>query len=83
MDKYIDNTSDLELKSKFTIILKQKEDKKDIRVRRQNIRIYILFSIVFLLIYIILKEYVYDHVIIKRGGLNYFTLCENIPYDCH
>ena len=28
MDKYIDNTSDLELKSKFTIILKQKEDKQ-------------------------------------------------------
>ena len=30
-----------------------------------------------------MKEYVYDYVIIKRGGLNHFTLCDNIPEGCN
>ena len=81
MNKYLDNSSELEKQSKTGINVKPKEKELDVILRRQNIRIYILFLVLGLLIFMSLKEYVYDYVIIKKGGLNYFTLCQNIPND--
>tara|TARA_Y200000002_G_scaffold374006_1_gene374048 strand:- start:651 stop:902 length:252 start_codon:yes stop_codon:yes gene_type:complete len=83
MNKYLDNSSELEKQSKTDINFKPKEKELDVILRRQNIRIYILFLVLGLLIFMCLKEYVYDYVIIKKGGLNYFTLCQNIPNDCY
>ena len=83
MNKYLDNSSELEKQSKTDINVKPKEKELDVILRRQNIRIYILFLVLGLLIFMCLKEYVYDYVIIKKGGLNYFTLCQNIPNDCY
>ena len=81
MNKYLDNSSELEKQSKTGINVKPKEKELDVILRRQNIRIYILFLVLGLLIFMSLKEYVYDYVIIKKGGLNHFTLCQNIPND--
>jgi len=81
--KYIDNSSDLEKDSRYTLQLRNKEDEYAIRTRRQNMRMYILFGILVFILYIVMKEYVYDYVIIKRGGLNHFTLCDNIPEGCN
>ena len=81
MNKYLDNSSELEKQSKTDINFKPKEKELDVILRRQNIRIYILFLVLGLLIFMSLKEYVYDYVIIKKGGLNHFTLCQNIPND--
>ena len=81
--KYIDNSSDLEKDSKYTLLIQNKEDEDAIRTRRQNTRIYILFGVLIFILYIIMKEYIYDYVIIKRGGLNHFTLCDNIPEGCN
>ena len=81
--KYIDNSSDLEKDSKYTLLIRNKEDEDAIRTRRQNTRIYILFGVLIFILYIIMKEYIYDYVIIKRGGLNHFTLCDNIPEGCN
>jgi len=72
--KYIDNISELEKNSIYTLQLREKENEYEIRTRRQNIRIYILFSILIFILYIVLKEYVYDYVIIRRDGLNHMTL---------
>lgn len=83
MNKYLDNSSELEKQSKTDINVKPKEKELDVILRRQNIRIYILFLVLGLLIFMSLKEYVYDYVIIKKGGLNHFTLCQNISYDCY
>ena len=86
MDKfaaYLGNSSELEKDSKTDIKIKPKELEVDINLRRQKIRIYILFAIFAFVIYMVLKEYVYDYVVIKRGGLNHFTLCQNIPEDCY
>lgn len=83
MNKYLDNSSELEKQSKTDINVKPKEKELDVILRRQNIRIYILFLVLGLLIFMSLKEYVYDYVIIKKGGLNHFTLCQNIPNDCY
>ena len=83
MDKfaaYLGNSSELEKDSKTDIKTRTKELEVDVNLRRQKIRIYILFAFV---IYMVLKEYVYDYVVIKRGGLNHFTLCQNIPEDCY
>ena len=85
MDKfaaYLGNSSELEKDSKTDIKIRTKELEVDVTLRRQKIRIYILFAIFAFVIYMILKEYVYDYVVIKRGGLNHFTLCQNIPEDC-
>jgi len=86
MDKfaaYLGNSSELETDSKTEIKTRAKELETDIALRRQKIRIYILFTIFAFVIYMALKEYVYDYVVIKRGGLNHFTLCQNIPGDCY
>jgi len=86
MDKfaaYLGNSSELETDSKTEIKTRAKELETDIALRRQKIRIYILFAIFAFVIYMVLKEYVYDYVVIKRGGLNHFTLCQNIPGDCY
>ena len=86
MDKfaaYLGNDSDLEKASKTEIKTRTKELEEDVILRRQKIRIYILFAIFAFVIYMVLKEYVYDYVVIKRGGLNHFTLCQNIPEDCY
>lgn len=72
--KYIDNISELEKDSIYTLQLREKENEYEIRTRRQNIRIYILFAILIFILYIVMKEYVYDYVIIRRDGLNYMTL---------
>jgi len=72
--KYIDNISELEKNSIYTLQLREKENEYEIRTKRQNIRIYILFSILIFILYIVLKEYVYDYVIIRRDGLNHMTL---------
>ena len=48
MDKfaaYLDKSSELEKDSKIEITSKAKEDENDIIIRRQNIRIYILFAL--------------------------------------
>lgn len=45
----------------------------------QNVRIYIFYFILLFLLIMVMKEYVYEFIIIKRGGLNHFTLKENIP----
>ncbi len=81
--QYLDNSSELEKDSKTDIKTREKEKEEDIISRRQNFRIYILFAIFAFIIYMVLKEYAYDYVIIKRGGLNHFTLCQNIPNDCY
>ena len=86
MDKfaaYLGNSSELEKDSKTDIKTRAKELEVDVNLRRQKIRIYILFAIFAFVIYMVLKEYVYDYVVIKRGGLNHFTLCQNIPEDCY
>ena len=86
MDKfaaYLGNSSELEKDSKTDIKTRTKELEVDVNLRRQKIRIYILFAIFAFVIYMVLKEYVYDYVVIKRGGLNHFTLCQNIPEDCY
>lgn len=86
MDKfaaYLGNSSELEKDSKTDIKIRAKELEVDVNLRRQKIRIYILFAILAFVIYMVLKEYVYDYVIIRRGGLNHFTLCQNIPEDCY
>ena len=80
--EYLGNSSELEKDSKTDIKTRTKELKVDLNLRRQKIRIYILFAIFAFVIYMVLKEYVYDYVVIKRGGLNHFTLCENIQEDC-
>jgi hypothetical protein len=72
--KYIDNISELEKDSIYTLQLREKENEYEIRTRRQNIRIYILFAILIFILYIVMKEYVYDYVIIRRDGLNHMTL---------
>ncbi len=72
--KYIDNISELEKNSIYTLQLREKENEYEIRTRRQNIRIYILFGILIFILYIVMKEYVYDYVIIRRDGLNHMTL---------
>lgn len=79
----IDSGSDLEKDSKYALKLRIKEDEYDVRTKRQNIRIYILFAILIFILYIVMKEYVYDYVVIKRGGLNHLTLCDNIPEGCY
>lgn len=86
MDKfaaYLGNSSELEKDSKTDIKTRTKELEVDVNLRRQKIRIYILFAIFAFVIYMVLKEYVYDYVVIKRGGLNHFTLCQNILEDCY
>jgi hypothetical protein len=86
MDKfkqYIDSSSDLEKDSRYILQIREKEDENEIRTIRQNTRIYILFGVVIFILYIVMKEYVYDYLIIKRGGLNSFTLCDNIPGGCN
>ena len=72
--KYIDNISELEKDSIYALQLREKENEYEIRTRRQNIRIYILFAILIFILYIVMKEYVYDYVIIRRDGLNHMTL---------
>jgi len=72
--KYIDNISELEKDSIYTLQLREKENEYELRTRRQNIRIYILFAILIFILYIVMKEYVYDYVIIRRDGLNHMTL---------
>ena len=81
--KYLGNSTELEKDSKTDIKIRERELETDVILRRQKIRIYILFSIFAFVIYMVLKEYVYDYVVIKRGGLNHFTLCQNIPEDCY
>ena len=44
-------------------------------------RLYIFFFILIILLILIMHEYVYEYEHIKFGGLNHFTLCENIPDD--
>ena len=81
--KYLGNSTELEKDSKTDIKVRARELETDVILRRQKIRIYILFSIFAFVIYMVLKEYVYDYVVIKRGGLNHFTLCQNIPDNCY
>ena len=81
--KYLGNSTELEKDSKTDIKIRERELETDVILRRQKIRIYILFSIFAFVIYMVLKEYVYDYVVIKRGGLNHFTLCQNIPDNCY
>tara|TARA_B100000902_G_scaffold389204_1_gene435982 strand:- start:670 stop:930 length:261 start_codon:yes stop_codon:yes gene_type:complete len=83
LSKYMDNISDLEKDSKYSIQGRFIEDENEVRTRRQNIRIYILFGVLVFILYIIMKEYVYEYVIIKRGGLNHLTLCDNVPDGCY
>lgn len=80
---YLDKSSELEKSSKIEISSRIKENENDIIIRRQNIRIYILFALLAFIIFMVLKELAYEYITIKRGGLNHFTLCENIPYDCY
>ena len=80
--KYLNNDTELEKESKYQIKQKPKEKKEDITVFRQNIRIYILFGVLLFLIFIVLKEITYDYVIIRKAGINYSTLCENMPDNC-
>ena len=47
----------------------------------QNIRLLIFFFFLILLLILIMNEHVYEYIIIRQGGLNHFTLCENIPDD--
>jgi len=83
LSKYVDNISDLEKDSIYSIKARVVEDENDVRTRRQNIRIYILFGVLVFILYIVMKEYVYEYVIIKRGGLNHLTLCDNVPDGCY
>jgi hypothetical protein len=83
LSKYVDNISDLEKDSIYSIKNRPVEDENDVRTRRQNIRIYILFGVLVFILYIVMKEYVYEYVIIKRGGLNHLTLCDNVPDGCY
>ena len=86
MDKlsnYINDSSDLEKDSRYSIKARIIEEEIEVRTRRQNIRIYILFGILVFILYIVMKEYVYEYVIIKRGGLNHLTLCDNVPDGCY
>tara|TARA_B100000242_G_scaffold239948_1_gene179952 strand:- start:762 stop:1277 length:516 start_codon:yes stop_codon:yes gene_type:complete len=68
--------------SVYSISKMPSEDELVIRTRRQKFRLYTLFGILIIILFFIMKEYIYDYVLIKRGGLNHLTLCENIPSGC-
>ena len=68
--------------SKYSINKMPTEEELVVRTRRQKFRLYLLFAILVIILLFIMKEYIFDYVIIKRGGLNHITLCENIPSGC-
>ena len=45
LSKYIDNSSELEKNSIYSIKARIVEDEYEVRTRRQNFRIYILFGV--------------------------------------
>lgn len=68
--------------SKYSINKMPTEEELVVRTRRQKFRLYLLLAILVIILLFIMKEYIFDYVIIKRGGLNHITLCENIPSGC-
>ena len=81
LDKYLGISTDLENRSVFLIEDKPDKEKEEIYYFRQLINSIVIFLILFFIIYIVLKEYTYDYVTIRRAGINSRTLCENIPDD--
>ena len=81
LDKYLGISTDLENRSVFLIEEKPDKEKEEIYYFRQLINSIVIFLILFFIIYIVLKEYTYDYVTIRRAGINSRTLCENIPDD--
>lgn len=77
-NNYLDNSSELDKTSRFNIINKEPVDKVEQRIFRQEIRIYILYIIFAIFIFFVIKELVYDLVLVKKAGINYYTLYENI-----
>jgi len=77
VSKYL-KPKNMEELSKFKIKSRPKLKKEKIIVKRQNFRIFLFYILIFILIFIVLNEYVYEYITITRGGLNHFTLCENM-----
>ena len=77
LSKYNDNRIDLEKNSEFKIKYKS-VDEEDLFIKRQNIRIYILFIVIFIISVFVIKEYTYDFHVIRKAGLNPITLNENV-----
>ena len=78
-DSYLGLSTELENLSKYTINYKPEDDQEDIDTNRQLINFFVIFIAIFLVVMIILNEYTYDYVTIRRAGINSRSLCENIP----
>ena len=78
-DSYLGVSTELENLSKYTINYKPEDDQEDIDTNRQLINFFVIFIIIFLVVMIVLNEYTYDYVTIRRAGINSRSLCENIP----
>ena len=78
-DSYLGLSTELENLSKYTINYKPEDDQEDIDTNRQLINFFVIFIAIFLVVIIILNEYTYDYVTIRRAGINSRSLCENIP----
>ena len=78
IDPYLSQESVLEQDSRFKISSAPISDNKAIRSKRQGIRIFIFYTIIFLFFIFLIKSIVGDLTLFGVSGLNFFSLC-NFP----
>ena len=78
LDPYLSQESKLEQDSRFKISGAPLIDYKELRTKRQGIRIYIFYIIIIFLLIFLIKSIVGDLTLFGVSGLNFFSLC-NFP----
>ena len=72
---FINIDSGIEQESKYKVTSKPPIDYDSIRTQRQWYRLIILFTIIFLMFFIVIKSMTDDLTLINMSGLNFFNLC--------